>query len=248
VFSTKLCGAQQPQWEYRLGCRGSEGDYILTADLLIHAGAPLGERNLESGETALDLLQNMPGIQPGTKASRERDGLISLLQGQYWQEDWKNRNPFLEVSSPQEIVWLIMKGAASNGRSAAGVVDCTRVRSIRPDLRRSVLQALHEHKATCEAFLQILGVIGDASTNNHPLGAFAGLQRTVFARVAEFAGCFWKASRQRPGCHGMSRGTLRIQLVVSQISRALITQYFNGNDLILRISFKLQLVSTEILQ
>jgi len=175
---------------FRLGLPGvaedffGEGDYILAADLLIHAGAPINTRNWESGTTALDELQQMQVI-PGTKKSRERDGLISLLTHGYWGQEYGQRNPFLHATSANEVMWLLMKGAANGGDNES--MDHTRVRSIRPNLRLPVLLALLKHQASCAAFMHIMSVVQDRNSTA-PICVFHGMQRTVLATVADFAG------------------------------------------------------------
>jgi hypothetical protein len=150
----------------------NEGDYILTADILINAGAPITERS--DGRTALEVLQEMQ-VAPGTAACRERDGLMSLLQRQYWRASGA-RNPFLHASSPQDSVLLFMMGAAN---SDDGSMDSTRVRSIPPNSRHSVLQALYDHEDAFHAFMHILFVVQQKNTatsyqqqQQHPLRLF----------------------------------------------------------------------------
>jgi hypothetical protein len=170
------------------GRRFNEGDYIFTTDILINSGAPIDERGGDTDQTALEKLQAMQ-VAPGTKGHRERGGLIALLQGQYWRA-YGNRNPFLHASSPQDHVLLFMTGAANSDDDGSNVVDSMRVRSVPPISRHSVLQALYDHEETFYAFLHILFIVqqDDATSQHHPLRLFHGMQDSILANVAAFAG------------------------------------------------------------
>jgi len=115
----------------------------------------------------LTLLEEMQ-VVPGTKISRERDGLISLLTRNYWREH-NLQNPLLNASA-NKVTRLLMKGAAKGGTGNDASVDRTKLRSIRPGLRFPVLLGLTNHQATSAAFLPILSVVQD-NKNASPIAS-----------------------------------------------------------------------------
>lgn len=160
------------------------GDYVLTADLLVEAGAPIDEmqqdlRN-DGSSTALDLLHGM-AVEEESQHGRERHGLIMVLERQYWGE--YGHNPFLDAS-PEEAAFLLLKGAAN---STDGGVDITKVRSIEPNLREPVLDMLLEYKGMRETFMHILLTMKKANGTS-PFCTLHGHESSIMPVIGEVAG------------------------------------------------------------
>ena len=159
------------------------GDYILTADLLVEAGAPVDEL-LQDDETmertALGLLYSME-VDEETQDGRERRGLIAVLERRYWQQHG-GQNPFLRGISPTDMAWHLLMGAAND---EAGRVDISKVRSIKPSLRQNVLNLLVQCKGMREMLAPILVTMKHASS---PLGLFLGHEASILPLIAAFAG------------------------------------------------------------
>jgi hypothetical protein len=116
-----------------------EGDYVLTGDLLVEAGAPNIDEHRQEDGNPLSVLLTMDDPPEGTRRFRERAGLISVLDGGYWRD--YGHNPFLRTSSSDAAAWLLLQGAADDKSTKR--VDITRVRSIPPKERVSVMDALN---------------------------------------------------------------------------------------------------------
>lgn len=145
-------------------------------------GAPIDAIQLE-GETALDLLHSMQ-VEEGSKDDRERRGLISVLEKQYWQ-GYKKRNPFLHtVVSAEETVILLLQGAAID---STGHVDQTRVRSIRPPLRMQVLDMLRQRGGMKDTFVHILATMKRKGSIS-PFIALCGYESSILPIIVAFAG------------------------------------------------------------
>jgi hypothetical protein len=157
-----------------------EGDYILAADLLVEAGAPIDEVQDEA-RTALSVLQEIEARE-GTRRFRERRGLMAVLERRYWLK--YGHNPFLRASSADAAAWLLLQGAADND---TGRVDITRVRSIKPDDRNNVLKSLVRYQGMRDTFLQIILTMRDASSDS-PFCALRGHESTILPVIAAFAG------------------------------------------------------------
>jgi hypothetical protein len=167
-----------PQSEYR------QGDFVLTADLLVEAGAPIHEIHEDGPRhfvaSALSQLRDME-VREGTRRSKEHKGLISVLERRYWQK--YGHNPFLRAS-PDEAAWLLLKGAADDD---AGRVDITRVRSIKPDLRNNVLDAIIRFKGMRESFVHVMLTMKNPNSIS-PICSLRGHESTILPVIAAFAG------------------------------------------------------------
>lgn len=159
----------------------SPGDYMLTADLLVEAGAPIDEIQDEDLTAMSILLQEMHVPLLGTRRYRERNGLIQVLDRTYWRE--YGHDPFLRVSS-EASSWLLLKGAADDN---AGRVDITRVRSIKPDSREDVIKSLEQYKRMRGTFTHILLTMKNANTLS-PFCSLRGHESTILPAIAAFAG------------------------------------------------------------
>lgn len=156
------------------------GDFVLTADLLVEAGAPVDEVQDEA-RTAITVLEEMEARE-GTRRSRERSGLIAVLQRRYWQK--YGYNPFLRAPSSDASAWLLLKGAVDKND---GSLDMTRLRSIRPDWRNDVLTALTRMEGMRETFPHILLTIKNPSCDS-VFGTLRGHESTILPVIAAFAG------------------------------------------------------------
>lgn len=157
-----------------------EGDYVLNADLLVEAGAPIHQVQTTSNRTALGILYAMD-TQEGTKHDRERRGLISVLERQYWQE--YGHNPFLHAS-PEEAAWLLLQGAANNSN---GTIDVTKVRSIKPNLRENVHDDLLQYQESRGLFMHIILALKKKRSTS-PIGALGGHECSILPIIGSFAG------------------------------------------------------------
>ena len=89
------------------------GDYILTADLLVTAGAPTDIVQDEENRTAMSiLLDEMDPSRLGTKRHREYLGLVNVLKRTRWEKyNPHGHNPFVAASRGRVSL------ASSHGRS-----------------------------------------------------------------------------------------------------------------------------------
>lgn len=159
------------------------GDYILTANLLEESGAPVNEmqdNGRDHGMTALDLLCSM-NAEECTQHGRERRGLIAVLERTYWREH--GHNPFLRAS-PEAAAWLLLKGAANNDTDH---IDITKVRSIKPALRQSVLDQLLLYQGMRETLVPILLAMKQANSVS-AFGILLGHESSILPAIAAFAG------------------------------------------------------------
>lgn len=171
LFMLALVFQDRPVGMYR------PGDYVLTADLLVEAGAPTDMTNIE-GECALDLLRSME-VEEDSQHGRERQGLIAVIEGSYWQ----GCNPFL-LASADKAALLLLDGQANNGD---GHVDMTRVRSINPSLRQSVLDMLFKYQGMRQTFVDILLTMKGMDSVS-PFCILCGHEASILPSIAAFAG------------------------------------------------------------
>ena len=157
-----------------------QGDFVLAADLLVEADAPIDDGDGEP-DAALRILHRMQ-VQEESKRGRERRGLINVLERSYWQK-YGRCNPFLRAP-PEEAAWLLLKGAADDND---GQVDLTRVRSIKPDLRSAVVDALLRLKAMRKTFVHMILTMKNAKRVS-PICALRGHELTILPAIAAFAG------------------------------------------------------------
>ncbi len=163
------------------------GDYILTADLLVTAGAPIDIVEDEENRTAMSiLLDEMDPSRLGTKRSREYLGLVNVLKRTRWEEyNPHGHNPFV-VASPAESAWLVLTGAA-NDTGDETRVDMTRLRSITPNLRKDVMTSLNQYKGMRETFVHVLLTMKNG-TNLSPFCSLRGHEATILPLIAAYAG------------------------------------------------------------
>jgi len=119
-------------------------------------------------------------VEEGLKRGLERRGLIAVLKRQYWRE--YGHNPFLRASSGA-ATWLMLKGAANDD---AGDIDIFRVRSIRPDMRNDVMNALLQYQGMRETFVHILLTLKN-ECNVSTFCTLRGHESTIIPLVATFA-------------------------------------------------------------
>lgn len=164
------------------------GDYILTADLLVTAGAPIDVVQDGENRTAMSiLLEEMDPSQLGTKRYRERLGLVNVLKRARWEKyNAHGHNPFVGAS-PVESAWLLLTGGADEDTGGDKRIDMTRLRSIKPNLRKDVMTSLNQHNGMRETFVHLLLTMKNAN-NPSPFCSLRGHESTILPLIATYAG------------------------------------------------------------
>lgn len=162
------------------------GDYVLTADLLVTAGAPTDVVQDEDRTAMGILVDEMDPSRSGTKRYRERLGLVNVLKRDRWEKyNPHGHNPFV-AASPEESAWLLITGGADYTVGEKRI-EMTRLRSIKPNLREKVMKAINQYKGMRETFVHLLLTM----KNGDNLSSFCSLrghETTILPSIATYAG------------------------------------------------------------